>query len=113
MPKLGICLAAKISYNAGAIAGQRIRASGAGRDMTSPIIDRIMDEQDRDFIRVLEDLIDVLIARGVITMDMLPKDSTDKLAMRRQMRTKLTGAADARRDTTEIDQRLAALRFRE
>ncbi len=81
--------------------------------MTSPIIDKIMDQQDRDFIRVLEDLIDVLIARGVITMDMLPKDAVEKLAMRRQMRAQLMGGIDARPDTTELDRRLAALRYRD
>ncbi|MGE0668603.1 MAG: hypothetical protein AB7O49_18775 [Sphingomonadales bacterium] len=81
--------------------------------MPSQIIDRIMDEQDRDFIRVLEDLIDVLIARGVITMDMLPSDAVEKLARRRQMRDDLLTGSDARRDTTDIDRRLAALRFRD
>ena len=72
-----------------------------------------MDEQDRDFIRVLEDLIDVLVARGVITMDMLPKEATDKLAMRRHMRDKLVSAADTRPDTSDIDRRLATLHFRD
>lgn len=80
--------------------------------MTSPIIERIMDEQDRDFIRVLEDLIDLLVARGVITMDMLPREAVDKLSMRRQMRGQLV-AAEASMDTTELDRRLAALRYRE
>ena len=80
--------------------------------MTSPIIERIMDEQDRDFIRVLEDLIDLLVARGVITMDMLPREAVDKLSMRRQMRGQLM-AAEASMDTTELDRRLAALRYRE
>lgn len=81
--------------------------------MTSPIIDKIMDQQDRDFIRVLEDLIDLLIARGVITMEMLPKDAVEKLAMRRQMRSQLMGGADPHADTSELDRRLAALRYRD
>ncbi len=82
--------------------------------MSSPIIDKIMNEQDRDFIRVLEDLIDVLIARGLITMDMLPKDARDKLATRRQMRDTLREPAAARQvDLSAIDQKLAALRFKE
>ncbi len=82
--------------------------------MTQPIIDRIMDEQDRDFIRVLEDLIDVLIARGVITMDMLPKEATDKLAMRRQMRDTLRPPVMSRQvDLHAIDRKLAALPFKE
>ncbi|MEN3973701.1 hypothetical protein [Emcibacter sp. SYSU 3D8] len=79
--------------------------------MSTPIIDRIMDEQDKDFIRVLEDLIDVLVARGVITMDMLPKQATDKLAMRRQMRDKLRDqSGPLRRDASALDRKLAGLR---
>ena len=82
--------------------------------MSSPIIDKIMDEQDKDFIRVLEDLIDVLIARGVITMEMLPKDARDKLASRRQMRDTLREPdAAGQRDVSAIDRKLAALRFKE
>lgn len=81
--------------------------------MSSPIIDKIMNEQDRDFIRVLEDLIDVLVARGVITMDMLPRDARDKLATRRQMRDSLREPSGARHPELSIDQKLAALRFKE
>jgi hypothetical protein len=75
-----------------------------------------MDEQDRDFIRVLEDLIDVLVARGVITMDMLPKEATDKLAMRRHMRDTLRPEPVGGRrkpDIDAIDRKLAALHFKE
>ena len=82
--------------------------------MSSPIIDKIMNEQDKDFIRVLEDLIDVLIARGLITMDMLPQDAVEKLAMRRQMRDTLRDQAGMpARDLSAIDRKLAALRFKE
>ncbi len=82
--------------------------------MSSPIIDKIMNEQDRDFIRVLEDLIDVLVARGLITMDMLPKDARDKLATRRQMRDSLKESGAARPvDLSAIGQKLVALRFKE
>jgi hypothetical protein len=85
-----------------------------GASMTQPIIDRIMDEQDRDFIRVLEDLIDVLVMRGVITMDMLPREATEKLAMRRQMRDGLVSPPGPRTvDIDAIDRKLAALRFKE
>jgi hypothetical protein len=54
--------------------------------MQQDIIDKIMDEQDRDFVRVLEDLISVLVSRGVITMDMMPREAVEKLEMRRRMR---------------------------
>ncbi len=92
--------------------GRRFRM--ARGKMSSPIIDKIMNEQDRDFIRVLEDLIDVLVARGVITMDMLPKDARDKLATRRQMRDTLREpAVGAQSDISAIDRKLAALRFKD
>ncbi|MEN3950472.1 hypothetical protein [Iodidimonas sp. SYSU 1G8] len=54
--------------------------------MVQHILDKILDEQDRDFIRVLEDLIEVLIAQKVITLEMLPSEAARKFAMRRQMR---------------------------
>ncbi len=54
--------------------------------MQQHLLDKIMDEQDRDFVRVLEDLIDVLIAQGVITMDMMPRDAAEKLEHRRKVR---------------------------
>lgn len=41
---------------------------------------------DADFIRVLEDLIDVLIDRHVINMTDLPEAARDKLAARRDHR---------------------------
>ncbi len=82
--------------------------------MSPSIIDKIMNEQDRDFIRVLEDLIDVLIARGVITMDMLPREAVEKLAMRRQMRDTLTDPSPPKQfDPAAIDRKLAGLPFRE
>jgi hypothetical protein len=82
--------------------------------MSSSIIDKIMNEQDRDFIRVLEDLIDVLIAQGVITMDMLPREAVEKLAMRRQMRDTLVDPAPSRPfDPSAIDRKLAQLPFRD
>ncbi|MBI1180645.1 MAG: hypothetical protein GC201_08800 [Alphaproteobacteria bacterium] len=54
--------------------------------MAQHIIDKILDEQDRDFIRVLEDLIEVLVDQGVITLEMLPSEAARKFARRRLMR---------------------------
>ena len=94
--------------------GPNRSGQGRGATMSSPIIDKIMNEQDRDFIRVLEDLIDVLVARGVITMEMLPPHAREKLANRRQMRDSLREPTAARPvDISAIDQKLAALRFKE
>ncbi|MGE0665037.1 MAG: hypothetical protein AB7O49_00650 [Sphingomonadales bacterium] len=77
--------------------------------MQQDILDRIMDEQDKDFVRVLEDLIDVLIAQGVITMDMMPREAAEKLERRRRMRS------DSIRHTPDIDMidsKLAQFEFR-
>jgi hypothetical protein len=51
--------------------------------------------------------------RGVITMEMLPKDATEKLAMRRQMRDGLREPGSRKPDIDAIDRKLAALRFKE
>lgn len=47
---------------------------------------RVMEDQDQEFIRVLEDLIEVLVARGVITLDMLPSRAVAKFEQRLSMR---------------------------
>lgn len=47
---------------------------------------RVMEDQDQEFIRVLDDLIEVLVARGVITLDMLPSRAVAKFEQRRSMR---------------------------
>lgn len=49
---------------------------------------------DAEFIRVLEDLIDVLLAKGVINLTDLPPKALDKLNRRRHARRRLRGALD-------------------
>jgi hypothetical protein len=49
---------------------------------------------DADFIRVMEDLIDVLIAKGVLRLTDLPGEAQRKLLARKDMRRKLQGALD-------------------
>lgn len=44
---------------------------------------------DEEFIRVLEDLIDVLIAKNVLRMTDLPEEVQSKLLIRRQLRNAL------------------------
>jgi hypothetical protein len=44
---------------------------------------------DEEFIRVLEDLIDVLIAKNVLRMTDLPEEVQSKLLIRRQLRDTL------------------------
>ncbi|HLO77782.1 MAG TPA: hypothetical protein VK196_15100 [Magnetospirillum sp.] len=48
---------------------------------------------DLQFIRVLEDLIEVLLRKGVITLSDLPAAAQDKLMGRRALRALLAGVA--------------------
>lgn len=48
---------------------------------------------DLSFIRVLEDLVEVLIRRGVITLSDLPAAAQEKLMQRRALRHWLAGVA--------------------
>jgi hypothetical protein len=78
-------------------------------DMKPDILEKIMDEQDRDFIRVLEDLIHVLVAQGVITLDMLPAEAVEKLSARKQLRNSAVSTGTRRADPRLIDQKLARM----
>lgn len=49
---------------------------------------------DAEFIRVLEDLIDALIANGSLRLTDLPPHALDKLAERKQARRRLHDALD-------------------
>lgn len=49
-------------------------------------------KSDLQFIRVLEDLVDVLIRRNIITITDFPKPVIDKLLARQSIRKRLTGA---------------------
>lgn len=49
---------------------------------------------DADFIRVVEDLIDVLIEKGVLRITDLPPGAQRKLTARKHLRGKLRGALD-------------------
>ncbi|NHC63256.1 hypothetical protein [Paenalcaligenes suwonensis] len=48
-----------------------------------------LSASDADFIRVLEDLIDVLISNGTIRMTDLPPEALKKLHARKQTRQRL------------------------
>ena len=49
---------------------------------------------DADFIRVVEDLIDVLITKGVIRITDLPTGAQRKITARKDLRGRLRGALD-------------------
>lgn len=49
---------------------------------------------DTDFIRVLEDLIDALLAKGTLLVTDLPPQALEKLQARKQARERLKNALD-------------------
>lgn len=49
---------------------------------------------DASFIRVMEDLIDVLIEKGVLRLTDLPPEAQKKLLARKDLRRRLKGALD-------------------
>lgn len=53
-----------------------------------------LSDLDSDFIRVLEDLIDALIANGVLRLTDLPPQAMAKLSERKRTRRHLQGALD-------------------
>jgi len=50
------------------------------------------DKADADFVRVIEDLIDTLIANNVIRHTDLPVDAQRKLMLRKGLRNRMSGA---------------------
>lgn len=58
-------------------------------DETSRIATKIvMEQSDREFIRVLEDLIELLAKKGVVYLEDLPESAREKVLQRRQLRGK-------------------------
>jgi hypothetical protein len=53
-----------------------------------------LSELDSDFIRVLEDLIDVLIANGTIRLTDLPPQALGKINQRKRARQRLRNSLD-------------------
>lgn len=49
---------------------------------------------DVEFIRVLEDLIDVLVTKGVINLTDLPPEALEKLSQRRRVRRRMRDVLD-------------------
>lgn len=46
----------------------------------------VMEQSDREFIRVLEDLIELLARKGVVYIEDLPEPAREKVLQRRQLR---------------------------
>lgn len=60
-----------------------------------------LSELDTGFIRVLEDLIDALIANGSLRLTDLPPQALDKLAERKQARRRLHDALNLIPDASD------------
>lgn len=63
--------------------------------MSTPKPDKTeLSQLDAEFIRVLEDLIDVLLAKGVLRLTDLPPQAMEKLNRRRNARQRLRDSLD-------------------
>ena len=74
------------------------KALKAFLDSNPEMGNKVMEAADADFIRVLEDVIDLLIEKEVIRFTELPSPVQNKLLNRRRYREELTG----RKDTTHL-----------
>jgi len=68
----------------------------------SPSAKDDLSRMDTEFIRVLEDLIDVLVAKGVINLTDLPPQALEKLSLRRNARRRLRNALDLIQDEDDV-----------
>ena len=53
-----------------------------------------LDATDQDFVRVVEDLVHVLVEKGVILFTDLPDSAQEKMLFRQQLRSKISGELD-------------------
>jgi len=60
-----------------------------------------LNQLDADFIRVLEDLIDALVANGTLRLTDLPTEALQKLNQRKSARARLRDALDLIEDDEE------------
>ena len=57
-----------------------------------------LEVSDQDFIRVLEDVVELLISKGVILFTELPQTAQDKIMNRQLLRSRLGEALDLLED---------------
>jgi hypothetical protein len=55
---------------------------------------RQISATDQDFVRVVEDVVELLINRGVILFTDLPESAQEKMLHRQRLRSKLPGSLD-------------------
>ena len=56
--------------------------------------DASLSATDKDFIRVLEDVVELLIGKGVILFTELPTQAQEKILLRRRLRSETTGLSN-------------------
>lgn len=49
---------------------------------------------DQDFVRVLEDVVELLVAKGVILFTDLPQSAQEKMLLRQRLRSDMDGSLD-------------------
>ncbi len=53
-----------------------------------------LEDTDQDFIRVLEDVVELLIDKGLILFTELPQSAQDKIMRRQRLRSEMSGRLD-------------------
>jgi hypothetical protein len=74
---------------AGRVTGLSADATSPGAeaaDLGDPDVRRFLGELDLDLVRVLEDVVDLLVAKGVFRFTDLPEAAQDKLMYRKSVR---------------------------
>ena len=56
--------------------------------------DASLSATDKDFIRVLEDVVELLIGKGVILFTELPPQAQEKILLRRRLRSETTALSN-------------------
>ena len=74
-----------------------------GKDEAAKQLQEVLVASDLSFVRVLEDLIGVLMDRGVIMLTDLPEAAQEKLLQRRHIRDHLTNLSGLIDDGDEED----------
>jgi hypothetical protein len=76
--------------NAGQVTGLLAEASGEQPEIasvTDPDVQQFLRQLDLDLVRVLEDVIDLLVAKGIFRFTDLPAAAQEKLLFRKTVRS--------------------------
>lgn len=72
-----------------------------GRDDAARKLQEVLVASDLSFVRVLEDLIGVLLDKGVLMLTDLPEAAQEKIMQRRDIRSHLTALSDLIEDEAD------------